>query len=134
MAMADTYDSLAKKMADYREQLKYPAGAVGVAVAVGGKVVCVDAFDKPATCEKAWDRILSGCVIAALEDETSASQIEPDAVTKVLTESHAATWSEAPAIGEGKEYRAEFNGSMASALILNEAVVHLNLVTKPEEK
>jgi hypothetical protein len=134
MAMSDTYDSLSVKMAAYREELKYPAGAVGVALAVGGKVVCIDAFDKPATCEKAWERILSGCVIAALGDEAIAGNVQPDAVEKVLAESHAASWSEAPAVGEGQEYRAEFNGSIASALMLNEAIVHLNLVTKPEEK
>jgi hypothetical protein len=133
MAMSDTYDNLSKKMADYREQLKYPAGAIGVAVAVAGKVVCVDAFDKPATCEKAWDRILSGCVVAALGDEANSGQVQPDAVEKVLAESHAAAWTEAPTVGEGKEYRAEFNGSMASALMLDEAIVHLNLVMKPEE-
>ena len=66
-AMADTYDNLADKMTEYREKLKYPEGAVGVAVAVGSKVVCVDVFDKAATCQKAWDRLLSGCIVDALE-------------------------------------------------------------------
>ena len=42
-AMSDTYANLADKMTD-QQQLKYPAGAVGVAVAVGGRVVCLDAF------------------------------------------------------------------------------------------
>jgi len=64
-AMADTYENLADKMTEYREKLKYPEGAVGVAVAVGPKVVCVDVFDKPATCQKAWDRLLSGCIVDA---------------------------------------------------------------------
>lgn len=132
MAMADTYDSLEKKMAEYREQLKYPEGAVGVAVAVGGKLLCVDAFDQPATCAKAWDRILSGCIVAALEDEKPASPVDAEVVEKVLTESRSATWTEAPAIGDGQEFRAEFNGSLASALMLDASTVHLNLVMKPE--
>jgi hypothetical protein len=134
MAMADTYTNLSGKLAEYQEKLKYPAGAVGVAVAVGGKVVCVDAFDKPATCEKAWERILSGCIVAALEDESKTEQLEAEAVEKVLAESQTATWTEAPAVGEGKEFRAEFNGSVASALRLDEATVHLSVVMKPDEK
>ena len=33
--------------------------------------------------------------------------------------------------GDGQEYRAEFNGSIGSALSLDESVVHLNVLTPP---
>jgi hypothetical protein len=128
-AMSDTYDKLADKMTEYREKLKYPEGAVGVALAVGPKVVCVDVFDKPATCQKAWDRLLSGCIVDALEESAPDGQVDAKGVEQVLAESQATTWSEAPTVGEGQEYRAEFNGSLGSALMLNEAVVHMNLLT-----
>lgn len=131
MAMSDTYDNLADKMTEYREQLKYPEGAVGVAVAVGLKVVCVDVFDKPGTCQKAWDRLLSGCIIDALDGTAGEGQADAKTVEQVLGESKATAWSEAPAVGEGQEYRAEFNGSIGSALSLDEAVVHMNVLTAP---
>jgi hypothetical protein len=38
-----------------------------VAVAVGTKVVAMDLFDKPSTCAKVWDRLLTGVVMDALE-------------------------------------------------------------------
>jgi hypothetical protein len=131
MAMSDTYDNLADKMTEYREKLKYPVGAVGVALAVGPKVVCVDVFDKPATCQKAWDRLLSGCIIDALEGAAPEGQVDSKAVEQVMAESQATAWSEATAVGDGQEFRAEFNGSMGSALSLGEAVVHMNLLTPP---
>lgn len=131
-AMADTYANLADKMTDYREQLKYPEGAVGVAVAVGPKVVCVDLFDKPATCRKAWDRLLSGSILDALEGG-AAEEAAPDAnaVEQVMSQAQGNTWTEAPAVGEGQEYRAEYNGSIGSALLLDGAVVHLNVLLAP---
>lgn len=129
-AMADTYDNLSGKIADYREKLKYPEGAAGVVIALGKKVVSVDLFDKPATCQKAWERLLSGCIVEALEAKAEG-QTEPQAVEQVLQESAAASWSEATTVGEGKEFRTEFNGSVASALVLDDAVVHLNVLTPP---
>jgi hypothetical protein len=131
LAMSDTYDNLADKVTEYREKLKYPENALGVAIAVGPKVACVDLFDKPTTCQKAWDRLLSGCIVDALEETAAESQVDSKAVEQVMAESQASTWTEAPAVGEGQEYRAEFNGSMGSALILNGAVVHLNVLTPP---
>jgi hypothetical protein len=131
LALSDTYDSLADKMTEYREKLKYPEGALGVAIAVGPKVACVDLFDKPATCQKAWDRLLSGCIVDALEGITAESQVDSQAVEQVVAESQATTWTEAPAVGEGQEFRAEFNGSIGSALLLNGEVVHLNVLTAP---
>jgi hypothetical protein len=130
-AMADTYENLADKMTGYREKLKYPEGAVGVAVAVGPKVVCVDLFDKPATCQKAWDRLLSGCIVDALEGTAPEGHADAKVVEQVLGESKATAWSPAAAVGEGQEFRAEFNGSIGSALSLDEAVVHLNVLTAP---
>jgi hypothetical protein len=130
-AMADTYENLADKMTDYRDKLKYPESAVGVAVAVGPKVVCVDVFDKPATCQKAWDRLLSGCIVDALEGTAPEGQVDAKVIQQVLGESKATGWTEAPTVGEGQEYRAEFNGSMGSALSLGEAVVHMNVLTPP---
>lgn len=130
-AMSDAYEGLADKITEYREKLKYPEGAVGVALAVGSKVVCVDLFDKPATCQKAWDRLLSGCIIDALEGAAREGQVDATMVEQVVAESNATAWTEAPAVGEGQEYRAEFNGSIGSALSLDDAVVHLNVLTAP---
>jgi hypothetical protein len=130
-ALSDTYANLADQMTDYRAKLTYPEGAVGVAIAVGTRVVCVDLFDKPATCQKAWDRLLSGSIVDALAGSAGEAQADAGAVEKVLAEANATTWTEAPAVGDGQEFRAEFKGSIGSALMLNGAIVHMNVLTAP---
>src|SRR3954470_4627254 len=59
-AMPDTYESHRSRLEEFRGNLGYVDGATGLAVAVGPTVVAIDIFDKPATCRKIWDRLLSG--------------------------------------------------------------------------
>ena len=66
-AMSDTYEHYRDRMGEFRDRLKCVEEATGVAVAVGGKLVSADLFDKPATCRKVWNRMLTGVVLDALE-------------------------------------------------------------------
>src|SRR4051812_17726250 len=64
-----------------------------------------DFFDKPATCERLWDWLLSGMVFDALvatKDGQSASTAD---VERLLADDFA--WQPARAVGEGSEWRAE---------------------------
>ena len=54
-------------VADLRRNLPYAEGASGIAVALGGKVVGIDIFDKPATCKAVWARIVESLLLDALE-------------------------------------------------------------------
>lgn len=128
-AMADTYESHKNRLTEFREQLKYVEGAVGLAAAVGGKVVSVDLFDKPATCHKVWDRLLSGLIMDSLE--SAATEVLPasTAVEELLGALRAAPWQPAPPVGVGEELRAELQGDRhASALSYGGTVVHGSLV------
>ena len=104
-AMSDAFDAHEDSISEYRDRLKYVDGACGLAVAIGGRVASVDFFDKPATCERVWDRLLSGMVFDALEakkDDQTASTAD---VERLLAEDFA--WQPVPAVGEGSECRAE---------------------------
>ena len=128
MAMSDTFVAYQDTVDDYREKLKYVAGCSGLAVAVGAKVVSIDLFDKPATCEKVWDRVLSGSVLDALETEASAGQAEGTHVEHIMAESSRASWHEAQAVGEGIEFRTGFGGNHGSALCFEDSPVHVSLL------
>ncbi|MBV9126212.1 MAG: hypothetical protein JO112_22920 [Planctomycetes bacterium] len=128
-AMADTYGAYQHRLTEFRERLKYVAGASGLAVAVGGKVVSVDLFDRPATCGKVWDRLLTGVVLDALEAGPRPEHAGPDAVQEVVAALREAPWQPGQAIGAGEEFRAEMAGDRhASALVCDGAVVHGSLV------
>ena len=128
-AMSDVFDTYGDRISAFREKLKYVDGATGVAVAIGDKVVAIDVFDKPATCGKVWDRLLSGVVIDALEvGETDQHATVAD-VEQLVATAGDLPWEQGAAVGEGEEYRAESNrGDHASALSFEQTVVHGSIV------
>jgi hypothetical protein len=96
-----------------------------VAATVGGKVVSVDLFDKPATCQKAWDRLLEGLVLDALEAGSVEATADAGQVQTMLSVLQDALWQPAPTVGVGEEFRADLAGDRhASALVREGALVH----------
>ena len=77
-----------------------------MAVAIGPQIVTADVFDKPTTCEKVWNRFLSGLVLDALLDKGQVAG-SPDSaqVSQLLHEIRNAAWTQTEAVGEGQEYR-----------------------------
>ncbi len=127
-AMADTYDSHRHRLDEFQDRLKYVEGATGLAVALGGKVVSVDLFDKPSTCCKVWGRLLTGLVMDALEPglvgRAGGAEVE-----QVVSALRGAPWQPTKAAGAGEELRAELSGDRhASALTSGGAVVHASLI------
>jgi len=129
-AMSDTFENYKERVAEFQDKLKYVDGATGVAVAIGKKVVAVDMFDKPSTCQKVWNRLLSGFVLDALEAAKSGeAHVNAADVKDVLTTTSGMSWEKAEPVGEGEEYRAESGADVhASALTFRESPVHLSVV------
>jgi len=124
-AMSDTFESHGSHLAEFQQKLKYVEGATGLAVAVGNCVVAVDLFDQPATCKKAWSRLLSGVVLDALEAGKTDAQAVPGDVEELLRRLRKTHWQQTPAVGEGEEYRSDAEEKLhASALMFAGAVVH----------
>jgi hypothetical protein len=123
-ALADTYERYGAHLTEAREVLKYVPGACGLAVALGPQVVTADLFDKPATCEKVWGRLLSGLVLDAPVETRADGSPDVAQVNEFLHEARNAAWARSEAAGEGQEYRAEFDGKVGSALLLDGALVH----------
>jgi hypothetical protein len=125
MAMSDTYEAARPCQEEYQDRLAYVEGASGLAVAVGKTVVAIDLFDKPSTCRKAWDRLLSGFVMDALEAKSDNGTAGVPDVESLLGRLQGASWQQAPAVGEGEEYRADAEREThASALLFGGAMVH----------
>jgi hypothetical protein len=129
MAMADTYVAHRPRLAEFQDRLRYADGATGLAVAVGGKVVSVDLFDKPSTCRKVWGRLLTGVVMDALEAGPATAQAQAQDVQQAVARLRGAAWQPVPAVGAGEEFRSDTeDGQHASALVLDGTVVHGSLV------
>ena len=117
-AMSDTFDAYKDQVTEFQEKLKYVDGASGMAVVIGKKVVGCNLFDKPSTCRKVWDRLLSGLVFDALEAKETNETAESTDIDQLLKNTGGAAWEPTAPIGEGEEYRAELgHGEQASALV-----------------
>ncbi len=128
-AMSDTFETHRARLEEFKQKLRYVEGAVGAAVAVGGKVVTIDLFDKPATCGRVWNRLLSGTVLDALEVQLAEEQAEAGDVQRVLAGLRELPWESAGAVGEGEEYRAESPaGDHVSALVFAGTLIHGSVV------
>ena len=125
VAMSDAFDSYQDRIASYLENLKHVDNATGMAVAIGDKVVSIDLFDKPSTCQKVWDRMLSGVVFDALEAGKTDKVASVADVEQLLGTAGDLPWQQSETVGEGEEYRAESDdGDHASALAFEQTVVH----------
>lgn len=127
-ALADTYAKYEEQQAEARKVLRYVPGACGVVVGIGPRLVTADVFDKPATCEKVWSRLLSGLVLDALTPGQAEGSPDSVQVGQLLREVRDAVWTQTETVGEGQEYRAEFNGKVGSALVLDGTLVHGSVV------
>jgi hypothetical protein len=129
-ALADTYEAFRHKISDAQEKVRYVDGATGVAVAIGNKVVALDVFDKPSTCQKAWGRMLSGVVLDALESEPSDSQANVNEVQEAVAALRTLPWEQVEPVGQGEEYRGEGEGLVASSLVYQDVPVHVAAVAE----
>jgi len=123
-AMSDTYGAYKDRIAEYQAKLRPVDGAVGLAVAIGNEIVCLDVLDKPSTCQKVWNRLVAGFVLDALEAPTVGEQATNGDVEAVLTKITGLPWQQVATVGEGQDHRAEDQVVAASALTLEDNLIH----------
>ncbi len=130
-AMSDAFDTYKDRIATYQEKVKYVDGAVGMAVAIGDRVVSVDVFDKPATCEKVWDRMLSGVVFDALEAGKPDKVASAEDVERLIARLRV-IWRgrrPRPSVKAKSTAPDSKGGDHASALALDDSVIHGSVMT-----
>jgi hypothetical protein len=118
-------------MGKFYEKIRHCEGASGLAVAVGGRLVSCDLFDKPATCKKVWKRLLSGFVLDAMEAGIEIDTPSTTEVTDMLQILRELPWYPVTAVGDGEEYRASSPaGDIASTLCVDGSMIHGSLVRR----
>lgn len=128
-AMFDTFEANRERVEEFRRRLAYTKGAVGVAVGLGDRLVTVDVFDKPATCGKVWNRLLSGMALDVIERSGLESQVEAESVDSTLRSLDRLSWDRAEPVGEGEDFRTQSPaGDYASALVFGRTLIHGSVV------
>ena len=124
-AMSDAFDQCRDRIEAYRSRLAYVEDAVGLAVAIGDRVVSLDLFDKPETCRKVWNRLLSGVVFDAVEAGETERRASIADVEQLVAAVGDLPWEQSEAVAEGEEYRVvSKRGDQGSVLAFEQVVVH----------
>ena len=135
-ALHDLYTREASDVEALERAFPYPDGATGAAIAIGGRLVALEVFDRPDTAEKLWRRLIEGAVRAHLDHrrmvEVGATP-EPrhrypdrEALGRMLGRVKQAQDGalESPAVGEGMDVRFATDRITGSALLREDKVVH----------
>ncbi len=123
-AMEAAFEALRKQASDLRKAMRYAENATGLAVALGKRVVELQLFDKPDTCRKVWDRLLSGVLLDAVTEASSDEAPNVHEVQRFLEGAVEVEWVQVPAVGLGKEYRLDLPDLQGSALVVDGVLVH----------
>jgi hypothetical protein len=126
--MSDGMDVLREAAEGLRRGLPYAEGASGIAVALGGRVVGIDLFDKPAIMAKLWDRVVQGVAIDAMEIQDSKCQADGNDVAVKLYMLKSVRWQRSGSVGLGEAYRRRGDDdTLATALVAGGGLVHLSV-------
>ena len=88
----------------------------------------VDLFDKPATLQNLWDRLVQGIMIDALEICTIKRQTSGKGGSVKLYKNMM--WRQVETVGLGEAYRAQdHDGTLAAALVKDGVLLHLSMST-----
>ena len=68
-ALHDLYAREASDVEALERAFPYPDGATGAAIGIGGRLVALEVFDRPATARKLWRRVIEGAVRAHLDHQ-----------------------------------------------------------------
>ena len=135
-ALHDLYEQEASDVEGLERAFPYPEGATGAAIAIGGRLVALEVFDRPETARKQWGRVVEGAVRAHLDHRrmVAAGAVKPSrhrypdrrALERMLgrVKRAQAEAFESPAVGEGTDVRFETERITGSALVRDEQVVH----------
>jgi hypothetical protein len=124
--LSDTLDTHRERVDNLRGGLACPEGAAGIAVAMNGRAVCFDIFDKATTLAKLWDRLVQGLALDALEYGDTGSPTSGTDSSVALYKNMV--WRRVESVGIGEAYRATgSDGTLASALVVNGTPIHVSM-------
>ncbi|MCX6844100.1 MAG: hypothetical protein NTX53_17695 [candidate division WOR-3 bacterium] len=101
-------------------------GAIGVAVVVGSRIVCVDAFVSSELFRKMWPKLLRSYVIDAMQTQPQG-KLTAKQVQQFIRSAAGAEVTSQPTAGAGTLQRLSAPSASGSALVFKKAIVHLDL-------
>ena len=131
-AMADGYEHRREELDVMKVAFAEPEpGQTGVIACIGGRPVALDAFDRPETLAKLWQRLLSGYSLDALGREPAA--VSDAAIERFLAKAAAAETTAHEGLGVGMDVILTAPDVVGNALTWEDGIVHLALFARSED-
>ena len=123
----------------YRESLDETIGAfqvlggqVGACIFIDGRMAGMEVVSNPVAFRSLWPRLMRSYTLDSRRLKTRPTKQDErpiDRAQRVVSEVLAASWQEFDAVGTGKDLRLEYPGATGSALIYEDDVVHLSVMS-----
>lgn len=138
-ALHDLYERETADLASIVTAFPCPAGASGLAVGIGGRLVALELFDSAATLAEQWPRLVEGAASAYLDDRRAVvAGLEPaprhrypdeGALGRLLGRAGHALGDAVvgPSVGEGFDVRLRGEKVRGGALVVAGQPVHIEL-------
>jgi len=138
-ALHDAYTQRGKDLDDFRQSLRMPEEAVGLAVFHGTRFLGLDLFDRHSTLVYFWQSLLDSYAIDWLMAGTGggdgAQPPEAAAVKDTLERAAVGKWESFASPGQGRDHRLDDEHLSGSALVWEDQVVlHLQLFPKAQDE
>jgi len=126
MAMRDIVEHRRESLDQYVDAMPYPENACGVIVAIDGKFVAADIFDRPDTLERIWPRLITGYAMDAVgRRQDRPGRFSAKAAEVLLEHVGEIECTPCPSVGAGKDWRFEAEDILGQALMVRRTCVHL---------
>ena len=135
-ALHDLYAREAQDVESLERAFPCPDGTTAAAIGIGGRLVALELYDRPATLRRLWGRVIEGAVRAHLDHQRlvaagavpEASHRFPDrgALDRLLARTRSAQRdaNRGPSVGQGTDVRFGTERITGSALLVDEHLVH----------
>jgi hypothetical protein len=138
-SMDDVFESKRNLIERALQTFKYPLNAQGWIIAINGEIQTIEMFGEKALCEKAWERVMGGCVLESMgkvgqrhrdkkETMPKIDRVKEQQVFRALDRLIKLVWERVAAVSAGEEYRGDDGSLIGSQLQLDGQLVHLSAV------
>lgn len=100
---------------------------VGVAVAAGDEIICIDVFASPSLFRTLWPKLLQSYVLDVIDRPDQACRVGRRDVERILDRAPDADFRPGNTDGVGSAWAISGNGMTGSALAYRSSVVHCDL-------
>jgi hypothetical protein len=135
MAMASIYEKDRPSLQEYLGHFSLIGSQIGAVFLINGKAVGMEAFGKPETFSKAFNKLVESYALDAVDwlEEGKEHKASRSEAAKFIEGTLTCSLETHAAVGLGTDYRLESGKLTGFALSFDDKVVHMSIFASPED-